>query len=153
MKFRKMVTMTLYVRQQKRHRCRKQTFGLCGRRWGWRFDAWDRVLRAGALGWPWGMEWGVRWEGSSGWGTHIHPWLIHVNVWQKPLQYCKVISLHIKFKKRKKSSPKPWFKSIHSSILSFLYLPVPGTEPMSPAMAGGFLTTGPPRKSFKTLYL
>ena len=20
-----------------------------------RFDAWDRVLRAGALGWPWGM--------------------------------------------------------------------------------------------------
>ena len=26
-------------------------------------------------------------EGSSGWGTHVHPWLIHVNVWQKPLQY------------------------------------------------------------------
>ena len=23
-----------------------------------------------------------RWEGSSGWGTHVHPWLIHVNVWQ-----------------------------------------------------------------------
>ena len=22
---------------------------------GPRFDAWDRVLRAGALGWPWGM--------------------------------------------------------------------------------------------------
>ena len=21
-------------------------------------------------------------EGSSGWGTHVHPWLIHVNVWQ-----------------------------------------------------------------------
>ena len=21
--------------------------------------------------------------------THIHPWLIHVNVWQKPLQYKK----------------------------------------------------------------
>jgi len=32
-------------------------------------------------------------EGGSGWGTHVHPWLIHVNVWQKPLQYCKVISL------------------------------------------------------------
>ena len=27
-------------------------------------------------------------EGGSGWGTHVHPWLIHVNVWQKPLQYC-----------------------------------------------------------------
>ena len=22
--------------------------------------------------------------GGSGWGTHVHPWLIHVNVWQKP---------------------------------------------------------------------
>ena len=30
-----------------------------------------------------------------GWGTHINPWLIHVNVWQKPLQYCKVISLQL----------------------------------------------------------
>ena len=26
------VTMTLYARQQKRHRCKEQTFGLCGRR-------------------------------------------------------------------------------------------------------------------------
>ena len=25
--------------------------------------------------------------------THVHPWLIHVNVWQKPPHYCKVISL------------------------------------------------------------
>ena len=33
--FRKMVTMTLYVRQQKRLRCKEQTFGLCGRRRGW----------------------------------------------------------------------------------------------------------------------
>ena len=32
--FRKMVTITLYVRQQKRHRCIEQSFGLCGRgRW------------------------------------------------------------------------------------------------------------------------
>ena len=35
MKFRKMVTMTLYARQQKRHRCIEQYFGLCGRRQGW----------------------------------------------------------------------------------------------------------------------
>ena len=35
MEFRKMVTMTLYVRQQKRHRCKEQTFGLCGKREGW----------------------------------------------------------------------------------------------------------------------
>ena len=47
-----------------------------------------QVLRAGALGRPKGMGWGGRWEGASGWGTHVNPWLIHVNVWQKPLQYC-----------------------------------------------------------------
>ena len=35
MEFRKMVMMTLYVRQQNRHRHKKQTFGLCGRRQGW----------------------------------------------------------------------------------------------------------------------
>ena len=35
-------------------------------------------------------------EGGSGWGTHVHPWLIHVNVWQNPPQYCKVISLQFK---------------------------------------------------------
>ena len=33
--------------------------------------------------------------GGSGWGTHVNPWLIHVSVWQKPLQYCKVISLQL----------------------------------------------------------
>ena len=33
--FRKMVTITLYERQQKRHRCIEQSFGLCGRRRGW----------------------------------------------------------------------------------------------------------------------
>ena len=61
-----------------------------------RFDAWDRVLRAGALGWPWGVGWGGRWEGGSGWGTRVYPWLIHLTVWQKPPQYCKVISLQLK---------------------------------------------------------
>ena len=35
-------------------------------------------------------------QGGSGWGTHEHTWLIHVNVWQKPLQYCKLISLQLK---------------------------------------------------------
>ena len=41
------------------------------------------------------MGWGRRWEGGSGWGIHVNPWLIHVSVWQKPLQYCKVISLQL----------------------------------------------------------
>ena len=83
MEFRKMVTMSIYVRQQKRHRCTEQSFVLCGRRQGWddvrewhwnmyiiisemdhqsRFDAWDRVLGAGALGWPRGKGCGGRWE-------------------------------------------------------------------------------------------
>ena len=35
MKFRRTVTMTLYARQQRRHGCKEQTFGLCGRRRGW----------------------------------------------------------------------------------------------------------------------
>ena len=41
------------------------------------------------------MGWGRRWEGGSGWGTHVNPWLIHTNVWQKPLRYCKIISLKL----------------------------------------------------------
>ena len=35
MEFRKMVTITLYTRQQKRHRRIEQAFGLCGRGSGW----------------------------------------------------------------------------------------------------------------------
>ena len=50
----------------------------------------------------------VLWDNAEGWsgervgrgiqdvGTHVHPWLIHVDVWQKPPQYCKVISLQLK---------------------------------------------------------
>ena len=42
-----------------------------------------------------------------GWGAHVNPWLIHVNVWQKPLQYCKVISLQlIKINEKKKEINK-----------------------------------------------
>ena len=60
-----------------------------------------------------GMGWRGRWEGGSGWGTHVNPWLIHVNVWQKPLQYCKVISLQLikingkKTKKKNKQKEGP----------------------------------------------
>ena len=54
-----------------------------------------QVLRSGALGRLRGMGYGGRWERGSGWGIHVNPRLIHVNVWQKPLQYCKVISLQL----------------------------------------------------------
>ena len=33
-----------------------------------------QMLGAGALGWPRGMGWEGRWEGGSGWGTHVNPW-------------------------------------------------------------------------------
>ena len=29
-------------------------------------------------------------------GTHVCPWLIHVDVWQKPIQSCKAIILQLK---------------------------------------------------------
>ena len=108
MEFRKMVMITLYVRQQKRHRCIKQSFGLCGRGRGW--DDWENgietciisykkriaslgsVQDTGCLGLVHrgdsGMVRGRRWEGGSGWGTHVHPWQIHVDVWQN--QYSTV---------------------------------------------------------------
>ena len=37
-------------------------------------------------------------EGGSGWGTNVHPWLIHLNVWQN--HHNIVISLQLKFKKK-----------------------------------------------------
>ena len=59
-------------------------------------------MRQGVQGWCTGMilGYGMKREvgGGSGWGTHVHPWLIHVDLLQKPLQYCKVISLQLKFK-------------------------------------------------------
>ena len=54
-----------------------------------------QVLGPGALGRPRGIRWRRRWEEGSGWGIHVSPWLIPVNVWQKPLQYCKEISLQL----------------------------------------------------------
>ena len=49
MEFRKMVMITLYVRQQKRHRCIEQPFGLCGRGRGWvDLGEWQHYI----LSWP-----------------------------------------------------------------------------------------------------
>ena len=107
---RKMVMMTLYARQQRRHRCIERTFGLWGRGRGWddlgewhwnmyniiyetshqsRFDAWYWMLGAGALRRPRGMVWGGRSEGGSGWGTRVYLWQIHVDVWQNQYNIVK----------------------------------------------------------------
>ena len=115
MEFRKMVIITLYAKQKKKHRCTEQTFGLCRRRQGWdvlkeqhwnmyiiysetdhqpRLDAWDKC--SGLVHWEDPEESGGEGGGrGDGWGIHVTPWLIHVKVWQKPLQYCKVISLQL----------------------------------------------------------
>ena len=118
MEFRKMVTITLYMRQQKRHWCIDQSFGLCGRGRGWddlgewhwnmyniiyetsrqsRFDARYWMLGAGAMGWLRGMVWGGRREEDSGWGTHEYLWRIHFDIWQN--QY-KIVNLKNKIKKK-----------------------------------------------------
>ena len=124
-----MVTIALYAKQKKRHRCTEQTLGLCGRRRAWddlreqhwnkytikgetdhqpRLDAWDKC--SGLVHWE---DPEVRDGEGGGRGTHVNPWLIHVNVWQKPLQYCKVISLHlIKINEKKKK------KKLHKSQMA-----------------------------------
>ena len=35
--------------------------------------------------------------------TYIYLWLVHVNVWQKPTQYCKAIILQLKYILKKKT--------------------------------------------------
>ena len=42
----------------------------------------ETALKASALGLPRGLGWGGRWAGGLEWGTHVHPWLIHVNAWE-----------------------------------------------------------------------
>ena len=81
-----------------------------------------QVLRAGALGRPRGMGRAGRQEQGSGWGTHVNPWLIHVNAWQKPLQYCKVISLQlIKINEKKvRTQCKKKEKKRKKIVLEFL---------------------------------
>ena len=105
-----------FTRQQKRHWCIEQSFGLCGRgwddlgEWHWnmyniiheanhqsRFNAWYWMLGAGALGRPKGMVWGGRKEEGSGWGTHVYLWQIHFDIRQNQYNI-------VKLKNKKKGS-------------------------------------------------
>ena len=61
------------------------------------FDTEYRMLGAGAWGWSREMICGGKWEG----GTHVHPWLIHVNVWQNQYSIIKQNEVKIKIKKKK----------------------------------------------------
>ena len=96
-----MAVMSLYVRQQENHRCIAQSFGLCGRGQGWDDlgeghcilsyvkqiaspGSMHGTVCSGHVHWddPEGWD-GKEVAGGSGCRTHVHPWLIHVNVWQK----------------------------------------------------------------------
>ena len=86
-----------------------------------RLDAWDKCP-----GWCTGKTQRDGMERESGegigMGTHVNPWLIHVNVWQKPLQYCKVISFQlIKINGKKlaciwKREIYKWFSEVTKSM-------------------------------------
>ena len=137
MEFKKMVIITLYAKQKETQMYRTDFWTLwekarvgCSERTALKqvyYQGWNRpdhvgcmrqVLRAGALGWPRQMGWRGRREGGSGWETHVNPLLIHVNVWQKPLQYCKVFSLQlikINGKKKKTIKKRKWFQHNHYS--------------------------------------
>ena len=119
-----MVTITLYMRQQERHWCTEQSFGLCGRGRGWddlgewhwntyniiygtsrqsRFDTRYWMLGAGALGRPRGMVWGGRREEGSGCGTHVYLWRVHFDIWQN---YYNSVKFKNKIKLKKKEVRK-----------------------------------------------
>ena len=78
-----------------------------------------------ARGWYTGMTqrdgMGREVGGGSGWGTHVNPWLIHVNVCQKPLQYCKVISLQLIKIIGGKQMGKEYIKAVYC-LLAYLML-------------------------------
>ena len=105
--------MTLYARQQKRHKYKEQTFGLCGRRWGWddlmnsietcilpyvkQMTSASSMHEAGnskPVLWD-NPEWGGRWVGASGWGDTYTSMADSCQCGQKPPQYCRVTSLKL----------------------------------------------------------
>ena len=113
MGFRKIVTTTLYVRQQKRHRCVEQSFGLCGRGRGM---IWENGIETCIISYKkqitntgsmqdTGCLGLVHWDDPEGWygeggGFRIGNTCMPVadSCWcmAKPIQYCKVISLQLK---------------------------------------------------------
>ena len=132
MEFRKMLMITLYVKQKKRHRCTEQNFGLCGRRWVWdvlreqhqnmyiikgetdhqpRLDAWDKC--SGLVHWEDPEESGGEGVGRGdrdGKYMHIHGWFM--SMYDKT-HYNIVISLQLvkineKKKKERISSKTKW---------------------------------------------
>ena len=91
---------SMVKRQQKRHWCIEQSYGLCERGRGWedlgdwhwnvKDHVWNelpvqvRCRRLDAWGWCTGTTQrdGMGREEGSGWGTHVYLWRIHFDIWQ-----------------------------------------------------------------------
>ena len=118
-----MVMITLYARQQKRHRCIEQSFGLCwgrGMIWGSGMETCiisykKRITSPGSIQDPWGGYTGMTQRDGTGrevgggfrMGNTCTP--VADSCWcvAEPIQYCKVISLQLnkfKLKKKKRTS-------------------------------------------------
>ena len=125
MESRKIVLMNLFTGQQWRYRNREKIYG--HREWGeegegrlygesnvetyiaickigsqWEFAVWLRELKQGLCN---NLE---DWDGKAVGemfrteGTYVYLWLIHVDVWQKLTQCCKVIIFQLKMNLIKK---------------------------------------------------
>ena len=117
MEFRKMVMMILYTRLQKRHRGKNRLLDSVGE--GEEEMVWEnsietcmlpyvKQMTSASLMHEAGHSKPVLWDkpegsgvegwggGGSGWAETSVMWLIHVDVWQKSSQYCKVIILQLK---------------------------------------------------------
>ena len=106
MEFRKMVTIALYVRQQKRHRCMNSLLDSVGEGEGgmiWENGIETSIISymkqitspgsmqdTGCLGLVhWDDPEGWYREGGSGWGTRVHLWWNHADVWQNQYNIAK----------------------------------------------------------------
>ena len=69
--------------------------------------------QTGALGQTRGMGQGRKWEAGAGGRGHVYPWVIHVDAWQTPTQYCNHPS--IKKKKKKKMKAPDSQQSTHGN--------------------------------------
>jgi len=45
------------------------------------------------------VGWDRRWQSFKTEGIYVYLWLIHVDGWQKPTQYCKAIIFQLKINK------------------------------------------------------
>ena len=55
-------------------------------------------------------------RGVPGWGTHVHPWLIHVNVWQNQYSIVKQNKVKIFFKKDGQSKSNISLSKCHIAL-------------------------------------